>query len=328
MTGEKVKGRDLAWICRASTYTVFGVLAAVSLSVGCSQGRTTDVPGRLAWSNCDGIYICDFSERYTGGEAVFSDRSISLGLTMSSGGSYVCFTSYEWPGAGKEDVHSLLRLRLEDRSIDTLISGSQHLGDPSFSPDNTKIAFHILGKDRVTKGRYFTVIGPPEASCAVIDVKTKEYRVLTQPYLFPSTPSWTPDGNNLCVTTYEGRIVRIDLEGRELETYGRGLHPALSPDGRYLAYLDLDRRSICVVDLERGTRRVLTSRFTYHAPLDDSPKIRWSPDSNYLLYECWTGANRMMGWSCGFVVIPAHRKGLPIALGTNTHHAYGVDWVP
>ena len=327
------RGAILGGLGQMSTCKVlrFTVLAATLASAGCSKSGKSDLPGKLVWSNNDGIYVCDFSEGSTEGRLVYSALMDGFGLTVSPGGAYVCFHDAYWPGSGKEHVYTLLRIGLEDGRIDTLIRGSQRLGNPAFSPNNKRMAFLICGKRRVIKpkGRFLPeLLGPPAASCAILDVETREYRVITESDLYPSTPSWTPDGNSIWVSTYEGRMVRIDLEGNEVEFYGQGLSPALSPDGTYLAYLDLDRRTICVADLKRETKRVLTSRFTYHAPLPYSPKIRWSPDSKYLLYECWTGTNRIMGWSSGFVVIPAHRRGLPIALGTNTIHAYGVDWVP
>jgi hypothetical protein len=89
-------------------------------------------------------------------------------------------------------------------------------------------------------------------------------------------------------------LVWIDRAGRELAkiTGATGLvgEPALSPDGKHLAYAALDAKSkrndIWIVDLVRGT----TTRLTFDDGESFSP--RWSPDGTQITYSLTADGNR------------------------------------
>ena len=78
------------------------------------------------------------------------------------------------------------------------------------------------------------------------------------------------------------QFVWVDREGRELSTVGpRGKYraPALSPDGNRVAYEDVARGDIWVLDLDRQT----PSRFTSGAGFERCPV--WFPDGTKIAYR-------------------------------------------
>jgi WD40 repeat protein len=298
------------------------IVCITLLGLGCA--RESRLTGKLVLSDDNSILMYDFSERKPRVKRLFSasDNGMVSEPTISSDGGYLCFVYDDWSS------FSLVALRVGHQDIDTLIQGSRgRLDFPAFSPDNTKIAFLILRGSKLIKptGRFSLGELVIVASCAVLDVGSREYRVITEPCLSGCTPSWSRDGKSLCVSTYDGRIVRIDLNGTEIESFGHGYCPALSPDGRYLAYL-VDR-SLYVADLEKKTERRVTSKFSYYAPeYHCAADMTWSPDSKYLLYEAQAPLYRILGWSSGYVIVPAHRRGLTRALRSAAY--LGACWIP
>ena len=118
-----------------------------------------------------------------------------------------------------------------------------------------------------------------------------------------SSPVWMPDSHGLIVTVgrYEAdQLVLTDREGhwpRALtnDKSGDSRDARPSPNGKYVAYVlrhlaDLNRRDICIIDLESGASRMVAGQAK---EFNHSP--RWSPDSSTLaflsqrsdFYEIW-----------------------------------------
>lgn len=100
---------------------------------------------------------------------------------------------------------------------------------------------------------------------------------------YPLAPAWSPDGRALLYTDDRDglhAVRRRDLDSGDEEVLVRGgrAHPALSPDGRRLATLDM-AYNLMVLDLDSGEER------TVAAPLGagGAPgRPSWSPDGRYV----------------------------------------------
>ncbi|MEV0598510.1 amidohydrolase family protein [Streptomyces sp. NPDC050315] len=138
---------------------------------------------------------------------------------------------------------------------------------PALSPDGRRFAFAALN------GLW---VAPTSGGAPRRIVKTAPTRYLL-------APSWTRDGRALVYADDRDGLFAVrrrDVatgEERVLAEGGR-VHPALSPDGRRLAALDMSG-NLVVRDLDAGTERKLA------APLGAGGlpgRPSWSPDGRYL----------------------------------------------
>lgn len=119
---------------------------------------------------------------------------------------------------------------------------------PALSPDGRKVAFAALN------------------SLWVADVsggRAPRRVVRAAPTRYLLAPTWTPDGRALVYADDRDGLLaarRRDLASGE-ETVlasGGGVHPALSPDGKRLACVDMSG-NLVLRDLDAGTERVLAT---------------------------------------------------------------------
>ncbi|MCB0130724.1 MAG: PD40 domain-containing protein [Caldilineaceae bacterium] len=96
----------------------------------------------------------------------------------------------------------------------------------------------------------------------------------------PSPQKSPPDGGTLIIqSALGGSIYRYDLAANQLTYVTEGIDPALSPDGRLLAFTrDGGANGLYVIDLATGEERVVFAERPYLR----SPK--WSPDGNEILF--------------------------------------------
>jgi serine/threonine protein kinase/Tol biopolymer transport system component len=176
---------------------------------------------------------------------------------------------------------------------------------PAWSPDGTQIAFERL-KPLATANELIVVRVGDGTETKVRDV------IQSAPLAASSRPllAWAPGGNAIVIPTLDvdaaGRasFLRIDLHGEAprklfVSTGGDGDgYPAISPDGRWLAYALVERvgsrlfvRRMGVTGTPEGESiEVPGGRGTNLAPMR-SPM--WSPDSSRLLF---TLGGRLMEW--------------------------------
>lgn len=78
-------------------------------------------------------------------------------------------------------------------------------------------------------------------------------------------------------------IVATQVWSPALDTYG------VSPDGRYLNYIDWDAILISVQDLHNGVSREITEKGTWEKPMSFPDNSIWSPDGEQLAYYWYKG---------------------------------------
>jgi WD40 repeat protein len=76
----------------------------------------------------------------------------------------------------------------------------------------------------------------------------------------------------------KGKLYVSDIETRQMISLVDGSNPAWSPDGKWIAYRTLEDIGM-MVSPETGERRALFKGQKIVGP------IRWSPDSEYLMYN-------------------------------------------
>lgn len=108
--------------------------------------------------------------------------------------------------------------------------------------------------------------------------------------LSPHYPTWSPDGTRVVYVTYHEPVARdcefrcgtlwaVAAAGGEptrlTPEVGSEILPAISPDGRWIAYLEEDTSRLIVIAADGSGRRVIALA---------SPQFRWDPDAAGLTY--------------------------------------------
>ncbi len=150
--------------------------------------------------------------------------------------------------------------------------------DPALSPDGTLVAYSAVG----VKG----------ADLRLKDVRGGPELCLTAGAVADTSPAWFPDGSALAfVSSRDGRegIWRIHhLGGQPSRMVADALDPAVSPDGRHLAFArnaPSGHTRIGAMEIGRSeTARLLTGDGDGD-PLWDHRFPAWSPDGRWLCYS-------------------------------------------
>jgi TolB protein len=144
---------------------------------------------------------------------------------------------------------------------------------PSWSPDGKLVAFN---SDRDGTHNLY-----------VISADGNNLRQLTRekPGVEAGMQSWTADGEWIYFGRFgkgEPRMCRIAPDGSNFQEVGKGIDPAISPDGKTIAFAKnlSDGHHLFTMDSEGGNERKLTARGNPYGGVHAA----WSPDGKSILY--------------------------------------------
>ena len=80
-----------------------------------------------------------------------------------------------------------------------------------------------------------------------------------------------------------GPVTRRVWAGPKTDFFG-----SVSPDGKYISFVDWDTGDLAVRDLGKGTNHRLTNKGSWESSGEEAEKAIWSPDSNQIAYLWWT----------------------------------------
>lgn len=156
-------------------------------------------------------------------------------------------------------------------------------GSPAFSPDGRKLVLTLGGVDG-------------NLDINVLDLQSRELRRLTTNRAIDTEGTWAPDGSEIYFTSDRSggpQVYRIGTNGGTPERVtfegSYNARPRLSPDGKKLAVVHLDRGNyrIGVIDLGRSDLLVLST-----GRQDESPSF--APNSDSLIYATRQGRNGVL----------------------------------
>jgi TolB protein len=156
-------------------------------------------------------------------------------------------------------------------------------GAPSFSPDGRKLVVTLGGIDG-------------NLDIYVLDLTSKQKKRLTTHRAIDTEGTWSPDGRYIYFTSDRAggpQVYRVSSNGGSAERItfegSYNARPRLSPDGKKLALLTLDRGNyrIGVMDLDRRNLLVLS-----RGSQDESPSF--APNSDILIYATRQSGNGVL----------------------------------
>ncbi len=156
-------------------------------------------------------------------------------------------------------------------------------GSPAFSPDGRRLVLTLGGTDG-------------NLDIHVLDLATRKLTRLTSNLAIDTEGTWSPDGSEIYFTSDRSggpQIYRVSSAGGTPERVtfegGYNARPRLSPNGKKLALVHLDRGNyrIAVLDLNNSNLLVLSA-----GRQDESPSF--APNSDSLIYATRQGRNGVL----------------------------------
>lgn len=156
-------------------------------------------------------------------------------------------------------------------------------GSPAFSPDGRQLVLTLGGTDG-------------NLDIHILNLATRELTRVTSNLSIDTEGTWSPDGKTIYFTSDRSggpQIYKVRSSGGTPERVtfegGYNARPRLSPDGKKLALVHLDRGNyrIAVLDLKNSDLLVLSA-----GAQDESPSF--APNSDSLIYATRQGRNGVL----------------------------------
>lgn len=136
--------------------------------------------------------------------------------------------------------YKLCLIGIDGSGLRCLTTSITPLGEPSWSPDGSRLAF-IQGYDQTVNG--FAGINGCSPEICVIDIASGKETNLTQG-VGGTDPAWSPDGTRIAFSSLRDgnyEIYTMGLKGDQIQrltyTEWAEAEPSWSPDGRQIAYV-------------------------------------------------------------------------------------------
>ena len=227
------------------------------------------IQAQLGFVNADGSNLVLLNtDEYFSRPVWSNDGKRLYGLTRSSQAFDLGYPAFWQPGNKYNDCHQWFNFdQVTDEVI--LADGSKHV--------LIKGAGKILLADLDT--------------CKIADTLVD---VSGQSELLMMGASYIPNGQLLLYGLQIGQVdfggyhlMKMDMKTRQTIEIGAGINPSWSPNGKQIAYVQID--GIYVMNRD-GTQPRQVHMFTFTKPSDGqistpAPMPRWSPDGNWLVYQ-------------------------------------------
>ena len=302
VVGRVIQTGENAYDVSFQLFDVFRREQLVGYRIPASRGTMRIVAHRAA----DMIY-----EKLTGIKGVFATKVAFVTAERSQGGQTYRLVVADQDGANETvilqspdpimspawspDSRRLAYVSFEnDRSsvwVQTLRTGNRIEvsnkpginGAPSFSPDGRQLVLTLGGIDG-------------NLDIHVLDLSTRQTRRLTTHRAIDTEGSWSPDGRYIYFTSDRSggpQVYRVPAAGGTPERVtfegGYNARPRLSPDGKRLAMVHLDRGNyrIAVMDVRSKELLVVSA-----GQQDESPSF--APNSDTLIYATRQARNGVL----------------------------------
>jgi TolB protein len=223
-----------------------------------------------AFTGYSNIYVVDVKSRKVEPLTENSDEELAQGPSWSPA-EQIAFTQ-----APNDESLSRLFLIDRDRSAKEVSTRLSHIFQPSWAPDERRIAVSKLG-----------------AGIYSVDVRDGSARALTSRES-DEAPAWSPDGGRILfqrqVSASNWDIYEVDPTGEGLRRVTRGplqqTNPSWSPDGEKVAFAEQQRNgnwAIYTMNRDGSDRARVTPREA------SSQEPSWSPDGDEIAFVLQEG---------------------------------------
>jgi len=217
---------------------------------------------------------------------------------------------------GKQPSYKLQVADTDGYSPQSVLSSTQPIMSPSWSPDGSQLAYvsfekrkseiyvqNLYNQQRRKIASFSGINGAPVWSpdgkrlaltlskngnpdIYILDIQSKKLKQLTKHWGIDTEPAWMPDGSELVFTssrTGKPQIYRVSSNGgqpKRITFSGKyNASPEVSSDGRTLVFVQGEGNifKIAKQDLQSGYMQLLTD-----GPLDESPSF--APNGGMILY--------------------------------------------
>jgi len=265
--------------------------------------------GEIAFIREQGIWLMN-SDGSSPRELVTTGR-VANKLEWSPDNSTILFCqggmqAYQLPegGGGTVKLYNIFSLKVSDPTKITQLSHDAISSAPDYFPDGKSMAFtrNLNAFDVHKEIPNFQVFVQSLAGPDLPVEPLNRGKITTGLQLL--TPAVSPDGQTIaCVVTNEAQVITVKqslgivlfpaggftgTSGdwiRKAEEIPLGYAPSWSPDGRYVAFVDMvpNTRSLAIWDTKEKTKRTIYTPASGSGVSTSAPS--WSADGNWLVFS-------------------------------------------